>query len=222
MLEPRDFPDTRPSLLDTLRAGATGQSGWREFFQQYGPAVFRVARRRGLDEHDAEDLVQQVMLAIAGHIDDFEYDRDCGRFRQWVKTIANNKIRDLFRRRAAGPHVEPVADLDTRADEGPDLDELWEQEWRVQEILHCLDIVSTDFAPRRVEAFRLYVLEGLSAQETAQRLGMTRGHVYVTRAEVMARIRERIEQAGKNGCKPKAEMRKPKAEIGQRPCETAL
>lgn len=196
MLQPRDFPETRPSLLAALRPGASGPSGWREFFDCYAPAVFRVARRQGLGHHDAEDIVQQVMIAIAGHMDHFEYDRDRGRFRRWVRTIANNKIRDRFRRRAAGVRLEALPLPEECAADGPGLEELWEQEWRVQEILRCLDEIAADFAPRRVEAFRLYVLEGLSAEEAARRTGLSRGHVYVTRAEILARIRERIQTLG--------------------------
>ncbi len=194
MLQPREFPETRPSLLRSLRGDAPGESPWREFFERYAPAVFRVARMKGLDAHDAEDVVQQVMLAIAGHIGGFDYDRDCGRFRHWVRTIANNKIRDRYRRLAA---ALPQAALDPAyecVDQQPTLDELWEREWKVQEILHCLDQVAVEFTPKRVEAFRLYVIEGLSAEETARHLDMTRGHVYVTRTEILGRIRERIQR----------------------------
>ena len=199
MLQSKDFPDTQPSLLRELREGGSegrpAQSAWREFFECYAPAVFRVARRRGLDRHDAEDIVQQVMLSIAGHIGKFTYDRDCGRFRQWVKTISNNKIRDRHRRQT---HTVPQVPLSNSAsecvDEHPSMSELWEQEWRVQEILHCLDQVVDEFAPNRVQAFRLYVLEGVSAEETAQRMGMSRGHVYVTRSEILSRIRLRLQK----------------------------
>ena len=192
MLNPRPFPETRPSMLDTMRDEGPGHSAWREFYQYYGPAVFRVAKCQGLDAHDAEDVVQQVMLTVSGHIGKFNYDRDCGRFRHWIKTVTRNKIRDLHRRRSAGVHTVPDAMPDDRADDQPSLDETWEQEWKLQEILHCLEQLTVDFAPKRVEAFRLYVIEGVSAAETASRLNMTTGHVYVTRSEILRRIRERI------------------------------
>ena len=54
MLQSRDFPETQPSLLRSLREGGPKQSAWREFFECYAPAVFRVARHQGLDRHDAE------------------------------------------------------------------------------------------------------------------------------------------------------------------------
>ncbi len=197
MLGSRDFPETQPSLLCSLREDGRAQSAWREFFECYGPAVFRVARHQGLDAHDAEDVVQQVMLSIAAHIGGFRYDRDCGRFRNWVKTIANNKIRDRHRRQSrAVPQVSLNYTAYACVDDSPTLAELWEREWRVQEILHCLDEVVDEFAPQRVQAFRLYMLEGCSAEETARRMGMSLGHVYVTRTEILARIRRRLRHGG--------------------------
>ena len=79
MLTPGPFPDTRPSLLDTLRQG-DAQTGWREFFRWYAPALYNVARCRRLAHDDADDLVQQVMLEVSSHIGEFRYAPDRGRF----------------------------------------------------------------------------------------------------------------------------------------------
>ncbi len=187
MLTPRDFPATRASLLAALRDGP-GAPGWREFFEYYAPAVYRVARMRALDKHDADDIVQQVMLSITRHIDGFNYDRDRGQFRQWVRRIAENKINDYRRRRSK----VTAALRDDLPGEQVDVESLWDAQWRLQDILFCLDEVAADFAPRRVEAFRLYVMEDISAAEVAERLGMTVGHVYVTRTQIINRIRERM------------------------------
>jgi RNA polymerase sigma factor (sigma-70 family) len=195
MLQPRGFPETRASLLATLGDDARGQSAWREFFERYAPAVYRVARLRGLNEHDADDLVQQVMLAISAHIGDFHYDRDRGRFRHWVRTIAENKIKQQGRRRQ--PVISDAALLENCADAAPTADEQWQREWQVQDMLWCLDEVAADISPRRMEAFRMYALEGVPAAEVAQRLGMTIGHVYVTRHLVLNRIREQMQKLQK-------------------------
>ena len=158
MLQSKQFPETRLSLLSRLRDDEPGQSAWREFFERYAPAVFRVSRLRGLDEPDADDMVQQVMLAVSEHIKRFVYDRDRGRFRQWVRTIAERKITDHFRKHK--PVVQlGIEHLEDRADDRPSVEELWEQEWRLQDMLWCLDQVTADISPRRMEAFRMYVLD---------------------------------------------------------------
>ena len=195
----KNFPETRPSLIRSLRDDSRAESAWREFFERYAPAVYRVARRQGLSHADADDIVQQSMLAVSTHIGKFEYDRDRGRFRQWIKTIAANKVRDLLRRGKAARDTVPLTEANEQADDQPSLDSLWEQEWKVQDMLFCLDQVAADISPRRFEAFRLYVLEGVSADETAEQLGMTRAHVYVTRAQVSKRIREMMTQLDRDG-----------------------
>ncbi len=201
MLGPREFPDTRPSLLAGLGAdGQPQQAAWREFFERYAPVVYRVARLRGLGDSDADDIVQQVMLAVSRHIGSFRYDRDRGKFRQWVRAVTQSKLADLHRRRLArsvpGLAGRPPVSLEECADEVPGPDQQWEQEWRMQDLLYCLDQVAADISPRRMQAFRLYTLEGLSAAEVAERLRVTVGHVYVTRNHVLKMVRRRMEALG--------------------------
>ena len=191
MISPRNFPETRPSLLRSLRGG-TQESAWREFFERYAPAVFRVARLRGMDADDADDIVQQVMLAVASHIDRFKYDRDRGHFRQWVRRITDNKVRDVRRQ----PRLPGDAGLDDCIETGAQADEIWEHQWRLQDIQYCLDEMDSSLATHRLEAFRLYVMEGLTARETAARVGMTIGHVYVTRTQIIRKIRKRMRTLG--------------------------
>lgn len=192
MLRSRKFPDTRPSLIATLGEGPEGQSAWREFFSRYGPAIYRVARLRGLADEDADDIVQQVMVSISSHIGDFQYDRDRGRFRHWVRTITENKIRQNARRGQLP--VASETDVSVCADDGPTLEEVWDREWQLQDILWCLDQASEDISPRRMEAFRMYAIDGVSANEVAKRLDMSVGHVYVVRHLVLNMIRKRIKQ----------------------------
>lgn len=194
MLQPRDFPETRPSLLAAMRGDGPAQSAWRDFFERYAPAVFRVARFRGLDEADADDIVQLVMLAVSKHISGFHYDHNRGRFRQWVRRIAESKIVDHYRKANAtvSACAQGVELLAARPDGRPTTEALWEQEWRLQDMLWCLDQVAADISPRRMQAFRMYVLEGLPAREVAERLDMTSGSVYVTRYCVLGLIRSRL------------------------------
>jgi len=185
MLTPRDFPETRASLLATMQ-GEQKSADWHEFFNRYAPAVYRVALHRGVERHEAEDIVQQVMIDLAKHMGEFRYDRTRGMFRNWMRTIAEHKIANFHRR----PKMQTTDAFPELATDTISRDSAWEEEWRIQDILECLDHVAADFAPRRVEAFRLYVLEHVPAAEVARRLDMTVGHVYVTRTQILKRIRE--------------------------------
>ncbi|HRX86678.1 MAG TPA: sigma-70 family RNA polymerase sigma factor [Phycisphaerae bacterium] len=184
MLRPADFPETRPSLLAKLGAEAPSQSAWREFFERYAPAVYRVARFRGLAGEDCDDIVQQVMLSMATHLSRFEYDRDRGRFRNWIRTVTENKIRELRRRRK-------LPEVDLEPEHEPAVDRVWQQEWHLQDLLWCLDQVALEVSPRRMATFKLYSLNGLPAAEVARQMSTSVGYVYVTRHLVLNLVREK-------------------------------
>ena len=189
MLRPGEFPETRASLLDRLQEDGN-TAGWRDFYRRYAPAVFRVARLRGTGEHDAEDIVQQVMLETAKHISSFEYRAGRSKFRSWVRTITENKIIDLVRRRR--PEVSDEGAIAAHSDDTESIDDVWEREWKLQDVLWCIEQAALDISPRRMQAFRMYSLEGRPAAEVAGTLGMTPGHVYVTRCQVLNLVRERL------------------------------
>jgi DNA-directed RNA polymerase specialized sigma24 family protein len=75
--------ETRPSLLLRLREPAD-QEAWRHFVDAYGPMVYRYARQRGLQDADAADLTQIVLLQVSGSVRRFDYDPQRGRFRGWL------------------------------------------------------------------------------------------------------------------------------------------
>lgn len=181
-----EFPETHPSLLEAIQ-GSNAGGGWIEFYKRYSPAVFRVARFRGMDRHDAEDVVQQVMLSISRHIDDFQYDRSRGMFRNWIRRIAENRIIDVVRRQS-----RTVTTSDTvpeQADSRMTLDDVWDREWRLQDVLYCIDECRKIIAPRTYEAFRMYAIEGMDAKKVADTLRMSVEQVYVTRNQVLKRVK---------------------------------
>ncbi len=82
-----DFPETRASLLLQLQAG-DDQDGWQEFVAIYRPIIYRLARKRGLQDADAQDLAQQVLLSIAGAIERWHKHDESTRFRHWLRRVA--------------------------------------------------------------------------------------------------------------------------------------
>src|SRR4249920_2698638 len=86
-----DSPQTRASLLVQLRDGAN-HGAWQEFIKLYGPVVYGFARKRGLQDADAADLMQDVMRSVSTAIGRLDYDRNQGSFRGWLFTITRNKV----------------------------------------------------------------------------------------------------------------------------------
>ena len=96
---PASPPETRASLILRLQ-NADDVGAWDEFVELYGPVVYRVARNRGFQSADAENLVQQVLLSVAQSVGVWLLRQDRGSFRTWLLRIARNEAIDMLNRRA--------------------------------------------------------------------------------------------------------------------------
>src|ERR1700676_627202 len=86
----QEFPATRASLLVRLRDG--GDVGaWQEFVRLYAPVIYGFARKRGLQDADAADLMQDVLRSLSAAVHRLEYDPVRGTFRGWIFNITRTK-----------------------------------------------------------------------------------------------------------------------------------
>ena len=88
---------TRRTLLSRLR-NLDDQESWRTFFDLYWRLLYNVARRSGLDDADAQEIVQDTVVAVARKMPGFRYDPARGTFRQWLLRITRRRIVDHLRR----------------------------------------------------------------------------------------------------------------------------
>src|SRR5690348_8122628 len=127
-----DLPLTRASLLVQIRDGAN-QVAWQEFVKLYGPVVYGFARKRGLQDADAADLMQDVMRSVSAAIGRLDYDRNQGTFRGWLFTITRNKMFNFFSARRIRPQGSGDTTtnqlLDQQAD-GREASDAWELEYQ--------------------------------------------------------------------------------------------
>ena len=180
---------TRLSFLSRLRDRST-QIGWAEFDERYRDLLYCYARRRGVSHNEAEDIVQEVELYVFKAIGNFQYDRERGKFRSYLRTAV---VHALARRAAkrARPEVAWSPELlATLPDTDEDLDDLWEREWQLNRLRNALRTISKDFELTTLEAFRLHVLANWSVEATAQHLGLSPAGVYQAKSRVLKRLRE--------------------------------
>ena len=90
-------PKTNANLLLRVR-DASDREAWAEFVEIYRPVIIRLARTKGMQDADTEDLAQRVLISIAGAIDRFEPDDQRAKFRTWVRRIAQNAILNALTR----------------------------------------------------------------------------------------------------------------------------
>src|SRR5271170_2798797 len=130
---------TRATLILRLK-NWQDQASWQEFFDTYWRLIYGVARKAGTTDAEAQDVVQETMLAVAKHMPTFTYDPNIGSFKAWLLNMTRWRIQDQFRKR----RTMDMTALQKRAsdttqtgfiDRVPDpasqrFDEVWELEWQ--------------------------------------------------------------------------------------------
>ena len=203
-----DPPPTRPSLLARIRDPRDGVA-WGEFVDIYGPLVYDYGRRRGLQDADAADLTQDVLRAVAATADRFAYDPARGAFRSWLFTVTRTKLLDSVRRRRPGDrgtgdtdvhkHLEAEeAGYSDGIDEGEEGVE-WDQAFGQRLLDWAAEQIRSEFRPTTWRAFWLCAVEGCAPREASASLGMSVGAVYAAKCRVLARLREEIGRARRDG-----------------------
>ncbi len=189
--------DTRNSLLLRLH-DRRDIAAWDQFVTIYGPLVFRLARSKGFQETDAQDIVQEVMLAVSQAIHRWEPDRTQARFRDWLFRISRNLMINFLTRRkhqslSAGESVaELLMQLPSTVDPDGEATREFDLEYRRELFWLAADKVRAEVRPNTWEAFRLTAIDEVSVASAARQLGMKEGAVLVARCRVLARMRTAV------------------------------
>ena len=192
-----EAPLTRITLLSRIK-NADDASAWGEFAKLYGPVVYGFARKRGLQDADAADVVQDVLRSVARNAERMDYDPERGTFRGWLYTVARNKIYNFLtatKRRARGAgDVNSQERLEAIADPDDDADHQWELEYQRRLSAKAMDRIKHEFQPNTWQAFWGTAVEGRSATDVGEQLKLTAGAVYVAKSRVLARLRDEVKQ----------------------------
>ena len=78
---------TRESLLSRLKDWGDGDS-WQEFFETYRRLIYGTARKAGLTDAEAQDIVQETVISVAKNIEGFRYDPAVCSFKTWIMPLA--------------------------------------------------------------------------------------------------------------------------------------
>ncbi len=187
------IPDTRASLIVRL-PDASDAPAWREFADIYEPFVYHYARRRGLQDSDARELVQEVFLGVAKAIRRWRPDQNRAKFRTWLFRIARNQMLTILSKKNR-EHVGDSAawsNLDGQLDAGQAA--LDEKEYRREVFRWASQRVQRRVHPTTWAAFWQSSVIGRPIDRVAESLQLDRGAVYVARSRVIRKLRDEIAQ----------------------------
>lgn len=189
-----NFPETRHSLLVRLR-DRDDERTWDEFAELYRPVIHRLARRKGLQDADAEELAQEALLAVARAVDRWRSDPDRGPFRAWLSQIARNLAVNMLTRTRPGQIGVGGTDFHRFLAEAPQRNgesRAAELEYRRAVFARAAERVRGEFREPTWRAFWATCVEGRDIPAVARELDLSVGGVYVARSRVAARLREKV------------------------------
>jgi RNA polymerase sigma factor (sigma-70 family) len=193
-------PSTRASLLLRLR-DSRDHEAWVEFVSLYEPAVYRLLRQHGLQDADAREVMQELLMAVSRGIDRWDPAKELGSFRGWLRRVARNLVinwlKNPQRRMAAigGSGLQALLNM-LPAAEGPESAE-FDRELRRALFHRAAEQVRGEVQPTTWQAFWETCIVGTSPAEAAKKLGMTAGAVRVAKCRVLARLQVAVNELEK-------------------------
>lgn len=190
-------PDTRESLILRLPS-AQDALAWREFISIYEPLIIRFAIRRGLQEADAREIAQNVLIAVAKSVDRWQPDRERGRFRAWLFRIARNQLINWISKHANQASAARALDY-SELNQIPSKDHRAaeieiELEYRREMFRVAAAQARDSFSSSTWDAFWRTSVLAEPVHSVAASLGLTSGAVYIARSRVTSKIRDIIVQ----------------------------
>jgi RNA polymerase sigma factor (sigma-70 family) len=193
-----DSLPTRSSLLGRLR-DVGDDASWRVFFETYWRLIYNVARKSGLEDEDAQDVVQDTVIAVARRMPEFVYDPARGSFKQWLLLITRRRIQDRLRQiyrslRTLNPaetQESLIYENVASPTPAPDtlIDAAWENAWRDNIFQMALARVRERANPKFFQVFDYCVLQELPPSRVARMLGLSVARVYLAKHRISAAVK---------------------------------
>lgn len=184
---------THITLLARL-GGSDNAAAWSDFCARYSGLIKGFARRRGLQEADVEDILQDVLVNLSKSMPGFTYDPSKGLFRSYLKTVV---LHAIFRKSCQNAGAVALGEVDSMtraASEAPDVDAIWESQWRRYHIELAMRAIATEFTERDREVFERYAVEGHEPESVAGLFGISVELVYQIKSRITRRVTDLVRQ----------------------------
>jgi RNA polymerase sigma-70 factor (ECF subfamily) len=193
---------TRATLIQRLQ-NWQDQASWQDFFDTYWKLIYGVARKGGLSESEAQDVVQETMMGVAKHILTFKYDPSVCSFKTWLLNMTRWRMADQFNRRGpvahlTTPHNNETPNTQTTAElidpSSQKLEALWDAEWEKNLFDAALANVKRRMEPENYQIFDFYVNKGWEPEKVARSFDISLNQVYVCKHRVSELIKTEVQR----------------------------
>jgi RNA polymerase sigma-70 factor (ECF subfamily) len=198
-----DLIPTRHSLLSRLK-DCDDQESWRDFFDTYWKLIYGVAIKSGMSDDEAQEVVQETVIAVAKKIPEFKTDPAFGSFKAWLLNLTRWRIADQLRKRQRQGRAQQHRSDRTSTNSttstigkiqdpaGFELEHLWDEEWEKNLIDAAIEKVKRQVNPRHYQMFYLHVIKKQSVQQVVRSLGVNAGQIYLAKHRIGGLIKKEI------------------------------
>ena len=182
---------TRSSVIRAV-ADTENAAAWNRLFDLYAGFVYSIARRKGLNDSDADDIVQMVFADLARNLPSFKYDQEKGRFRPYLAALVKWRVIDRLKavRRDAdlkADFMEEAKSAATTEDE-----DFEEREWQSAAMEETLRRIKPEVRPEHYAAFVASAVEGQDTDVVTKLYGISRDSLYQIRKRLTVKLREKL------------------------------
>lgn len=202
---PDKFAPTRQSLLGRLKDWKDEES-WQEFFDTYWRRIYGAAIKAGLTETEAQEVVQETIIAVSQKMPGFNYDPAVGSFKCWLMNLTHWKIADQLRRREREICRIPPARLRSSdsstgrtatAEKIPDpnggtLEAAWNHEWDQNQMEAALAFLRRTVSPKHYQIYDFYVLKKWPMKKVTRTLKVNIAQVYLAKSRLSRLLQAEI------------------------------
>ena len=201
-----DFEPTRLSLLARLK-NREDQQSWLDFFNRYWRLIYGVARRSGLTEQEAQDVVQETLITLCKNIEGFEYQPERCSFRSWLMLLTRHRIIAAWRKRRREPEFDTLSKAESSAVVRENkcseekLEAIWNDEWVANLTAAAAESVKGQVKPKQFQIYDLHVLQGWSVKRVTGTLNVSATQVYLAKLRVGRLMRKAMESVRRSELK---------------------
>ena len=181
---------TRSSVIRAV-ANTENEAAWQRFFDLYAGFVFSIARSKGLNDTDADDIVQMVFADLARNLPTFKYDRAKGRFRSYLSGLVHWRVMDKLKAGKRDADLKAAVWEEAKGAAAED-DGFAEREWQAAALEEALRRIKPEVRPEHYAAFVASTVEGQDTDVVMKLYGISRDSLYQIRKRLTVKLREKL------------------------------